>query len=90
MKTKTTFHSLYSFPGFRARSRFKSGVFQDPKARVVELVRRQKKRSVPHAAGQAQAITINVFTESVMWIRAGCASIWNLSTGGFIAGLAKA
>jgi hypothetical protein len=90
MKTKTSFHSLYSFPGFRARSRFKSGVFQDPKARVVELVRRQKKQSVQYAAHRHEFITINGFTESGMWMPAACASIWNSSTGGFIAGRVEA
>ena len=43
MKTKTCFRALYSFPGFQARARFKSGVKGDPHARVVALVRRQKK-----------------------------------------------
>lgn len=90
MKIKTTLYSLYSFPGFRARSHFKSGVFQDPKARVIELVRRQKKRFVQHAAHRLEAITINGFTESGMWMRAACGFIWNSSTGDFIAGRAKA
>lgn len=44
MKTKTSFRDLYSFSGFRARARFKCGVKGDPVARVVELVRHQKKR----------------------------------------------
>jgi hypothetical protein len=62
MKTKTTFSQLYSFPGFRARPRFKCGVFQDPKARVVDLARRQKKRFVPAVNVHREVFTI---TESI-------------------------
>ena len=53
MKTKTCFSELYSFPGFRAKARFKSGILGDPVARVVTLVRRQKKQ---HAAAVAKSI----------------------------------
>ena len=51
MKTKTCFRALYSFPGFQALARFKSGVTGDPHARVVALVRRQKKMSAGGEVG---------------------------------------
>ena len=38
----------YTFPGFRPLSKVR-GVFGDPKARVITLVRRSKKLSVVHA-----------------------------------------
>ena len=41
MKTNKTLSDLFSFPGFRARSKLK-GVFGDSPARIVTLVRRQK------------------------------------------------
>ena len=49
MKTKKTLNDLYSFPGFRAHSKLK-GMFGDSPARIVTLVRRQKKRYAVHAA----------------------------------------
>lgn len=45
MKEKESLSALYSFLGFRARSRLK-GIYQDQTARVVELERRQKKQPV--------------------------------------------
>jgi hypothetical protein len=38
----------YAFPGFRPRARVR-GVFGDPKARIVTLVRRSKKRAAVSA-----------------------------------------
>jgi hypothetical protein len=55
MKTKTMLTQVYSFPGFRALARFKCGVFQDSTARVIELVRRQKKRFVQVASDRREA-----------------------------------
>jgi len=81
MKTKTTFSQLYNFPGFRARARFKSGVFQDPKARVVELVRRQKKRSVPVAEHRHGASTIAEHTASAIWMPEALEFTWTSSIG---------
>lgn len=42
MKTCKTLSGLYSHPGFRARSKL-IGVYGDSYARVIKLVRRQKK-----------------------------------------------
>jgi len=41
----------YAFPGFRPQSTVR-GVFGDPKARVITLVRRSKKRSAAVADGR--------------------------------------
>jgi hypothetical protein len=81
MKTKTTFSQLYNFPGFRARARFKSGVFKDSQARVVELIRRQKKRFVPVAGSRHEASTTVELTASAIWMPGACGSIWISSTG---------
>jgi len=90
MKTNRSLKELYSFPGFRALARFKSGVFQEPKARVVELVRRQKKRCV-HAAGRAaEATTTRRRTACEMWTLVERRSIWNSNTAGLIAESARA
>ena len=43
MKTCKTLSELYSHHGFRARSKL-TGVYGDPYARVIKLVRRQKNR----------------------------------------------
>jgi len=56
MKTKKTLNDLYSFPGFRAHSKLK-GMFGDSPARIVTLVRRQKKRYAAHAAKYRAAFT---------------------------------
>ena len=42
MKTCKTLSELYSHPGFRARNKL-IGIYGDPSARVIKLVRRQKK-----------------------------------------------
>lgn len=89
MKTKTTFSQLYNFPGFRALARFKSGIFQDPQARVVSLIRRKKKRFVPGASIPGRVSTIIGFIGFVIWLPATLESIWNSNTGAWIAGSAK-
>ena len=43
MKRIQTLSALFSFPGFRARSRLQ-GIFGDPHARVVTLVRQENCR----------------------------------------------
>ncbi len=42
MKRAQTLSALFSFPGFRARSRL-HGIFGDPHARLVTLVRRKNR-----------------------------------------------
>ena len=85
MKIKTTLSQLYNFPGFRARARFKCGVFQDCRARVVALARRKKKRFVQGADIPRRVFTIIGFTVFEIWMPAARASSWNLNTGVWIA-----
>ena len=89
MKTKTSLRSLYSFPGFQARSRFKSGVKGDPKARVIELVRRQKKAFAPAVAGRSPFSTTAGPTASVIWTAGTCESSWTSSIGAYPAQIAE-
>ena len=81
MKTKTTFSQLYNFPGFRAQTRFKCGVFQDPRSRVVDLVRRQKKRFVQVASAHRGVFTITASTAFVIWQPGVIEFIWTSSIG---------
>jgi hypothetical protein len=83
MKTKTCFRALYSFPGFQARARFKSGVKGDPHARVVALVRRQKKASAPVVAGEAPRSMTAGLTGSAIWTAGAPGSTWTSSIGGY-------
>ncbi len=70
----------YRFPGFRPQATVK-GVFGDPKARVVTLLRRGKKRSVAAAAEHSRVgttargdrfATFHVVTHACGW-RSKCA-----------------
>lgn len=88
MKTKTSFRDLFSFPGFRARSRFKCGTTSDSAARVVELVRRQKKASAPVAAVRHMVSGPAVFTASETWMPQAPASTWISNTGASTAQIA--
>lgn len=84
MKTKTSFRSLYSFPGFRALARFKCGVKGDPVARVVQLVRRQKKRLAPVAAGRSRVSALNGPTASGIWTPPTRVCIWTSNIGAWL------
>jgi hypothetical protein len=80
MKTKKSLSEVYSFPGFRARARFKKGILGDQKARVLELIRRQKKRFVRIAAELPGVITISAFTVLEILTAETCGFIWNSNT----------
>src|SRR3989344_7675967 len=86
MKTKKTLQDLYSFPGFRAGSRLK-GIMGDSLARIVTLVRRQKKRHAVHATRSRAASTTAILIESAIWTPAARASIWNSNIGGGTSGV---
>lgn len=61
----------YHFPGFRSKAKVK-GIFGDPKARVITLVRRQKKQCAAVAAHHTQPSTTEkfvVFETSLVLIR---------------------
>ena len=85
MKTKKSLSEIYSFPGFRARAKFKKGILGDSRARVIALIRRQKKRFVRVAVRPPKAIMINAFTVLEILIAAICEFIWNLNTAESIA-----
>ena len=57
MKTCNTLLELYSHLGFRARSKL-IGVYGDPYARVIKLVRRQKKQFAQFVTHHRRHITI--------------------------------
>ena len=80
MKTKKSLSEIYSFPGFRARARFKKGILGDQKARVLDLLRRPKKRFVQVAAELPGVITTSVFTALEISTAGICGSIWNSNT----------
>src|SRR6516162_4965064 len=70
----------YCFPGFRPQPTV-HGVFGDPKARVIKLKRRSKKRF-------ADAVVVSRWAGTIA-SRAGCA-ICRVATRGFISGGAAA
>lgn len=57
MKTCKTLSELYSHPGFRARNKL-TGIYGDPYARVIKLVRRQKKPFVQFVTHHRRHTTI--------------------------------
>lgn len=83
MKTKTCFRALYSFPGFQARARFKGGVKGDPHARVVALVRRQKKVSALGVGGDTPGSTTAGPTGYAIWTVEVPGSFWTSSIDGY-------
>lgn len=84
MKRIRTLSALFSFPGFRARSRLQ-GIFGDPRARLVTLVQR-KKRACARAVGggTAPSTTARCAGCGIAMLRAG-AFIWHSSNGGWLA-----
>ena len=60
MEKKRQLLDEYRFPGFRPRSDV-HGVFGDPRARVIRLERKQKKRSVDVVGKYTEAITTRRF-----------------------------
>ena len=87
MKTNQTLNKLYCFPGFRALTKLK-GMFGDFPARIVTLVRRQKKRCAVHAARPLEASTTVRSIKFGTLILEACGCIWNLKFAGSTAGSA--
>ena len=81
MKQTQTLSALFSFPGFRARSRLQ-GVFGDPHARLVVLVRRKKLPCAP-AVGRSTAPSTTARRAAGIQIPQAGASTWHLSSGGW-------
>ena len=71
----------YRFPGFVPLLPVK-GVFGDPRAVVISLRRRRKKRAVAAVAGAVERTTINVPDRPATCrvVTSGC--IWHLTCGG--------
>ena len=89
MKTKKSLSEIYSFPGFRARVKFKKGILGDQKARVLDLIRRQKKQFVRVAARLPRVIMINASTALEILTAGICGFSWNLNTAGSNVNIAR-
>jgi hypothetical protein len=76
----------YRFPGFRALSKL-SGVFGDSFARVITLIRRQKKRHAAPVVGYIRVFTTGKLDGYETFPVVGFASIW---TWRFAVSFAKA
>lgn len=75
----------YAFPGFRPLHSVR-GVFGDPKARIVTLVRRSKKRRAECADDRTAVGMIDARGGCVICRPAVCASIWSWKSGVSTAG----
>jgi len=84
MKTKKSLAEIYSFPGFKAQSKFKKGILGDSHARILGLVRRQKKRFVRRVVNLQKVIMINASIALEILVAETCGFIWNLNTAGLI------
>ena len=78
----------YASPGFRPQPVVR-GVFGDPKACVISLVRRSKKQFAAAAGGLRSAGTTGVYAKCATCLAATGAFIWNLRCGVFSASAAK-
>ena len=80
---------LYRFPGFSPEHTV-SGIFGDPHARILGLVRRGKKRSVEPVVRFIIPFTTEKFEESATFPVAVCGFIWSWrSAGFFVAGVRR-
>lgn len=84
MKTYKTLSEIYSHPGFRARSKL-TGIFGDPYARVISLVRRQKKPFVRCVTRYQKPIMIRIPDEQETCHVVHIGSISNLNIAVYFA-----
>jgi hypothetical protein len=70
----------YRFPSFRPIEDVR-GVFGDPQARVVSLVRRSKKRRAGRADDSIRGGTIARFGALAIWQPAACVYSWSSRCG---------
>jgi len=70
----------YRFPGFRPLEQVR-GVFGDPQARVITLVRRSKKRSAVRVVGCIEGGTIAEHVRYATCLAGGIGSIWSSRLG---------
>ena len=82
MKHIQTLSALFSVPGFCARSRL-HGIFGDPHARLVTLVRRKKLPCAPAVGRGTVPSTTARRAECGIRMPRGGASTWHLSSGGW-------
>jgi hypothetical protein len=78
----------YRFPSFRPLEKIR-GIFGDPKARVITLVRRSNKPSATPAGERTPAGTTRSFDEFAISPVATHASIWKSRFDGCFAGTAE-
>lgn len=88
METKKTLRDMYKTPGFRVRATLKPHP-HDPEGYIIRLERRQKKRSVPDAVKQFQALEIGERTVSGISIPERLISTLSSSIAGSLAPDAK-
>jgi hypothetical protein len=74
----------YRFPGFRPEQTV-SGIFGDPKARVIRLVRRGKKRHAERAVLFIIPFTTGRFEGFGTFPAGTCGFTWRWRSDGFIA-----
>lgn len=65
----------YHYPGFRPKAKIK-GIFGDSRARIIELVRRQKKRSAGVVEQVTGVSTTRKYGESGTFLVEKCESTW--------------
>jgi hypothetical protein len=77
----------YAFPGFRPQQTIR-GIFGDPKACIVDLVRRSKKQPAAAAGAFIPAGTTGAYEGFATCRAATGVSTWNSRFGGFSARVA--
>ena len=83
-RRKRRLWDAYAFPGFRPETTVR-GIFGDPKARIVRLKRRSKKRAAPTAVVCIAAGTIARFGACAICPAATRASILRSRSGASVA-----
>jgi hypothetical protein len=84
MKRYRKLLDTYRFPGFRPAQGV-TGIFGDPKALVIRLIRRGKKRLAEFAAVLIIPFTTRRFEESGISLVETLGFIWRLRSEGFTA-----
>jgi len=87
MQKRRALRNEYRFPGFYPKANIQ-GMFGDPKARVITLVRRQKKRPVVFAGQFTGVFTIERYGVCGIYPMETRAFIWMWKSDGFSAGSA--
>ncbi|MEE8403589.1 MAG: hypothetical protein V3R93_07535 [Candidatus Hydrothermarchaeaceae archaeon] len=85
MSKRRSLLDAYRFPGFRPRATIK-GIFGDPKARVIRLERRQKKRRAAFAAQRTGVFTTGRCGVFGTFPAGTCESTWRWRSAGSCAG----